>query len=177
MKRDPRRIPYPAGPDVEVETEKGGIAMPGGLVADIAGGFFLPRDLVVAIIRVESGGNPQAMRYEPGYLRNHVEQNPRRFGDVSLDTERIGRSLSWGPMLLVGQIARERGFQGAYFTELCDWEVGVEWGCRHLAWLKDLHFDQYGWDGVIRAYHVRTPALTEEGRVYLEKVRAVWRLA
>jgi len=174
MKRELRRII--GALDNEGEETKGGGRMPGGAIAEIADSFFLPQDLVVAIIRVESGGNPQAMRYEPGYLRHHVEQNPRRFGEVSSDTERIGRSMSWGPMLIVGQIARERGFQGTFFTELCDWEVGVEWGCRYLAWLKALHFDQYGWDGVIRAYHTRLPLPTEEGRLYLEKIRAVWRL-
>lgn len=95
-------------------------------------------ELVCAVIEQESGWNCWALRYEPGFYERYVapmleRREVKRFSPgVSLETEARGRAFSWGLMQVMGQVARERGFLGAFFSELCDPEQGIEIGCRHL---------------------------------------------
>ena len=99
--------------------------------------------LVAAVIEVESGGNQWAMRYEQHYrylavwntgapYKGHPLDFPKPPG-VSRNTELIGQKTSYGLMQIMGAVARERGFRGAFLTELCDPKVGLNYGCRHLA--------------------------------------------
>jgi soluble lytic murein transglycosylase-like protein len=136
----------------------------------------IPRDLVAALVRVESAGQPWAFRFEPAFLRKYVEERPRRFGSISIESERIGRATSWGLLQIMGQVARERGFASPYLSELCAPETGLELGCRHLAWLRDRHLLSWGWPGVTRAYNTGRPGPSEAGNVYEAKVLAAgWR--
>ena len=113
--------------------------------------------LVAAIVQTESAGNPWATRFEPDFLNSYVDAAPRRFGAVSVQTERMCRAISFGPMQIMGQVARERGFTGVFLTELCDSETGLEYGCRHLAALRDRYLALWGLDGVIAAYNAGSP--------------------
>ncbi len=83
--------------------------------------------LVCAVIEQESAWDPQAMRYEPAFRMRYVaplELSP---------TEEIARSISWGLMQVMGQVARERGFTGKFLSALCDPAAGVDVGCAVLA--------------------------------------------
>jgi soluble lytic murein transglycosylase-like protein len=83
--------------------------------------------LVCAVIEQESDWDPQAMRYEPTFRMRYVaplELSP---------TEEIARSISWGLMQVMGQVARERGFTGKFLSSLCDPAAGVDVGCAVLA--------------------------------------------
>ncbi len=130
--------------------------------------------LVAAIVQTESAGNPWATRFEPDFLARYVDAAPRRFGGVSVHTERMGRATSFGPMQIMGQVARERGFTGIFLTELCDPETGLEYGCRQLAALRDRYLTQWGLDGVIAAYNAGSPR-TAGGRFvnqyYVDQVK------
>jgi hypothetical protein len=89
----------------------------------------LPEELVCAVCEHESGGwNPWAARYEPAFFARYIHpahpQTPT--------TEEIDAAESFGLMQIMGQTAREFGFKGKYFTELCDPLVGIEYGCRKL---------------------------------------------
>jgi soluble lytic murein transglycosylase-like protein len=81
--------------------------------------------LVMAVIEQESNWAPWAIRYEPAFQRRYVE--PLNLGP----TETVARSISWGLMQLMGQSAREMGFNGK-MASLCDPDTGIEWGCKHL---------------------------------------------
>ena len=48
-------------------------------------------------------------------------------------TEEIARSISWGLMQVMGQLARERGFAGKFLSALCDPATGLDVGCTVLA--------------------------------------------
>jgi len=61
---------------------------------------------------------------------------------VTILTELLGQQTSWGLLQIMGAVARERGFKG-WLTELCDPQVNLEWGCRHLRWMID-HNNAYG---------------------------------
>lgn len=53
--------------------------------------------------------------------------------EVGTGHEWWGQQVSWGPMQVMGAVARERGFRGLFLSELSDPGVGAEYGCRHLA--------------------------------------------
>jgi Transglycosylase SLT domain len=83
--------------------------------------------LVCAIIEQESAWNPHAIRYEPGFRTRYV-------APLGLPpTEEIARSISWGLMQVMGQVAREHGFTGKFLSALCDPVVGLDIGCAALA--------------------------------------------
>ena len=48
-------------------------------------------------------------------------------------TEEIARSISWGLMQVMGQVAREHGFQRPFLSALCDSSAGLTFGCIVLA--------------------------------------------
>ena len=78
--------------------------------------------LVCAVVEQESGWNPGAMRYEPRFYDRYVPKNLP-------PTEACARAFSWGLMQVMGQVARENGFTGKFFTELCQPAAGLEVGC------------------------------------------------
>lgn len=82
--------------------------------------------LVCALIEQESGWDPHAIRYEPAFRTRYV-------APLGLSpTEEIARSISWGLMQVMGQVAREHGFTGKSLASLCEPSVGIEIGCRVL---------------------------------------------
>lgn len=87
--------------------------------------------LVCAVIEQESAWNPWAVRYEPGFLSRYVA--PLYTAGKLSATEAYTRSMSWGLMQVMGQVAREHGFAEPSLAELCDPATGVEFGCRVLA--------------------------------------------
>lgn len=154
----------------------------------------LPRNLIHAVIRVESGGNTWAWNPEPHYrwlvdaatgepfraltaAERETQKPPDDFPSCpglpdDRDAEWWGQQASWGLMQVMGAVAREHGFRG-WHPELCDPEVGVKYGCVHLRWLADRHQAQYGWPGVLRAYNTGSAAPGGAGDVYLAKVSRV----
>ena len=100
------------------------------LARKIAGEHSLDPALVCAVIEQESAWNPWAVRYEPGFLSRYVA--PLYTAGKLSATEAYTRSMSWGLMQVMGQVAREFGFKEASLSELCDPAVGIEFGCRVL---------------------------------------------
>jgi soluble lytic murein transglycosylase-like protein len=87
--------------------------------------------LVCAVIEQESAWNPWAVRYEPGFLARYVA--PLYTAGKFSATEAYTRSMSWGLMQVMGQVAREFCFAGKSLAELCDPATGIEFGCLVLA--------------------------------------------
>jgi soluble lytic murein transglycosylase-like protein len=115
------------------------------LAHDAALAHALWPELVCAVIEQESSWNRWAVRYEPGFYKRYIEpQIARPSGDnvtrragaqraVLSETEARARAFSWGLMQVMGQVAREHGFSGRSFAELCDPATGLEIGCRVFA--------------------------------------------
>jgi soluble lytic murein transglycosylase-like protein len=83
--------------------------------------------LVCAVIEQESAWDPHAIRYEPGFRTRYV-------APLHLPaSEEIARSISWGLMQVMGQVAREHGFTGKFLSALCEPANGIGLGCRVLA--------------------------------------------
>lgn len=85
-------------------------------------------DLACAIVEQESNWNPHAIRYEPGFYSRYVQPQ----GGLG-QTEMTSRAISWGLMQVMGQVAREYGFGGPFLSELCDPEMGLEFGCKFFS--------------------------------------------
>jgi soluble lytic murein transglycosylase-like protein len=83
--------------------------------------------LVCALIMNESSWNPFAMRFEPRYYQLHTI-----FLKLLTETEKVSRACSWGLMQVLGQTAREYGFGRDYLSELCDPDIGTDFGCQKL---------------------------------------------
>jgi soluble lytic murein transglycosylase-like protein len=101
------------------------------LTRQIACEHALDPALVCAVIEQESAWNPWAVRYEPGFLSRYVA--PLYTAGKFSATEAYTRSMSWGLMQVMGQVAREFGFEDSSLAELCDPVIGLEFGCRFLA--------------------------------------------
>ena len=123
--------------------------------------------LVCALCEVESSWIPWAVRHEAGYkwiVGFHKMTLAEAYSDISFidadenwwafepqvinefpgsaQTELLMQQTSWGLLQIMGATARERGFRG-WLTELCDPQVNLEWGCKHLRWME-LNADSYG---------------------------------
>lgn len=83
--------------------------------------------LVCAVIEQESSWDAHAMRYEPAFRMRYI-------APLGLPpTEEVARSISWGLMQVVGQVAREHGFADKFLSALCEPATGAEIGCVVLA--------------------------------------------
>lgn len=84
--------------------------------------------IVCAVCEQESSWNPNAVRFEPGFLERYVKPvNP-----AEPTTLEITRAISFGLCQVMGEVAIECGWQGRFLTELCDPDNGVDYGCRKL---------------------------------------------
>ena len=101
------------------------------LARRIAAAHGIEPALVCAVIEQESAWNPWAVRYEPGFLSRYIA--PLYTAGKLSATEAYTRAMSWGLMQVMGQVARESGFEDPSLAELCDPATGIEFGCRILA--------------------------------------------
>lgn len=143
------------------------------LIAKAANKHNLPVELVTAIVKVESGGNPWAVRFEPAFYDKYVSSIPKLYGAITRETERKLLATSFGLMQIMGQTARTQGYDGAFLTELCDPEIGLEWGCRYLENQRDRYEASYGINGVIASYNAGSVRLVNgkfRNQDYVDKV-------
>ena len=122
------------------------------LIISAADRYKVPRPLALAVTEQESAFDSWAWNPEPKYryLWDVLMNKPFRkltpaedaseippmdfksYHGVPVDAEWWGQQASWGPMQVMGAVARERGFMGRFLSQLCDPEIGIEIGCRHL---------------------------------------------
>jgi soluble lytic murein transglycosylase-like protein len=86
--------------------------------------------LVCALVEQESAWNPWAMRFEPAFFTKYVAS--LYTNNKVTATEAYARGFSWGLMQVMGQVAREAGFDAPFLAALCDPEQGLAIGCKVL---------------------------------------------
>lgn len=150
--------------------------------------------LVAAFIQVESSNNEFAWRTESAYrylwdvktnkpfralhqaeANNEVAPSDFFAAIGSRNTEWLGQQASWGPMQVMGAVAREFKFKG-HFPELCG-EAGVRIGCQLLRKLLDRYHAQYGNEGVAAAYNAGSPKLIGKkfaNQEYVDKIMSAY---
>ena len=101
-----------------------------GLANATAARHNLSPDLVCAVVEQESRWNTWAIRFEPAFEQCYI--HPAL--PTAPSTEELSLAVSWGLMQVMGQCAREHGFQDRFFTSLCRPEIGLEIGCRILSY-------------------------------------------
>jgi soluble lytic murein transglycosylase-like protein len=84
--------------------------------------------LVCAVVEQESAWNPWAMCYEPAFFTKYVASLYTN-NKISA-TEAYARGFSSGLMQVMGQVARETGFDALFLSALCDPELGLIVGCK-----------------------------------------------
>lgn len=145
------------------------------LIADTADQYKLPIKLVKAIVQVESDGNAWAIRYEIDFYTRYVAgKHYKVFPGCSFTTEGQMRACSFGLMQIMGQVARELGFDRPFLTELCNPAIGLEWGCKKL--VQQIERYNGNLESVVAAYNAGSARHDASGRlhnqVYVDKVRA-----
>lgn len=99
--------------------------------------YELPKELVAAIAYQESHGRFHALRVERGFYRRYLankiaEELPGHVPkEITLETEKWARAVSWGLMQIMGETARENGFKGNW-VQIYDPMVNVGLGCRYF---------------------------------------------
>ena len=96
--------------------------------------------LVCGVVCQESAGNPGALRvergfwtrYKDGIIRN-IKATASKLDDPWLAYPDLV-AASWGLMQCMYEVAIERGMELQYPAELADPAVGLEAGCRQLAY-------------------------------------------
>jgi soluble lytic murein transglycosylase-like protein len=125
--------------------------------------FGLDPRLVEAMVWIESSDNPWADRHEPEF-----EAWLRRRIPGLTSTQYKDRSTSWGLLQILGEVAYERGYREPYFTKLCQPDVGIEYGCRHLAWLLNQTSSA---EVMVRAYNTGLGGIdSHDAMIYWTKV-------
>lgn len=130
--------------------------------------------LVGAIIRVESAGNPFSVRYEPHWIYfKDVPDFARRLM-ITEATESLMQMCSWGPMQVMGAVARELGFTD-YLQKLCEPVLGITYGCKKLQAIKRRYSST---EDIVAAYNAGTPKKNERGvyfnQNYVDKVLGIY---
>lgn len=100
------------------------------LAQQMAQRYGLDWTLLCAVVEQESGWNPWATHYDPGFFRHYTA--PLYAADKISLTEAQLRATGWGLMQDEGQTAREHGYTGE-LPALCDPATGLEIGARILA--------------------------------------------
>lgn len=108
------------------------------LATKYASKYGLDPVLVAAVCEQESSWNMWSTRFENGFLHAYIKPaNPEQ-----PTTRELHLATSFGLMQIMGQTAVEKGFTGKYLTELCDPDVGVDFGCKKLqACIKKVNGD------------------------------------
>lgn len=134
----------------------------------------LPPQLVYAIIRTESDGNPWAIRYEPAFYERYIApKGVKGRGICSAQTEARMQACSFGLMQIMGATARQAGFDGVFLSELCNPRVGIEWSCKYLADLAARYHRD--WRDVAAAYNAGSAKKGANGHYanqdYVDKIQ------
>ena len=93
--------------------------------------------LVCAVIEQESNWNPFAVRFEPAFEARYIHPAV----PASPTTLELTKAMSFGLMQMMGEVAIEFGWRGSFLTDLCDPDIGVDYGCRKLRKCFVLHSD------------------------------------
>lgn len=120
-------------------------------ITQAAHGAGLDPRLVEAVVLIESGGDTWAWNPEPKYryfwnVRAKTPFRPVTPAEVAgkvppadfptlasdPDQEWWGQQASWGLMQVMGAVARELGYRGAFLTQLSDSATGLFYGCKKL---------------------------------------------
>jgi len=92
--------------------------------------FALDPALVCAVVEQESAWNTFSMRFEPAFFAKYVAS--LYTNNKVTASEAYARGFSWGLMQVMGQVARESGYDAPFLSAICDPQQGLALGCKVL---------------------------------------------
>lgn len=126
--------------------------------------------VIVAIILQESNFRIWATRYEPNFYRKYLANKEKKDLNghvptgITLNTEKVHRSTSWGLMQIMGETARGNDYVGD-LPALCIPERNIEVGCRFVAhlykWDAHLNFEQVKESSFFKKFFIANPSLED----------------
>jgi len=149
----------------------------------------LPVAILMGVVLTESSGRWTPTRYEPAYRyvwdcakrspfrkltkeEAHSPTPPKDFpgqGMVSDSAEEWrNQRTSFGPMQIMGAVARELGFKNDLTT--LGSHIGIKYGMQHFHNLYKRFYAKAGIDGVIEAYNRGSPDDSDKANPYAQKV-------
>ena len=132
--------------------------------------------LAAAIIQVESGGDPNAMRYEPDYRWTLTPEKYARGLRVTTITELILQKFSYGLFQTMGAVCRELGYEES-LPLLLEPLTNTTWGVQKIAELQGRYKRM---TDVISAYNQGSPrkkahnVAEYQNQDYVDKVYALY---
>lgn len=128
-------------------------------IVETAAEYGVPEPLLRAVVEVEGGGDPWAIRYED-HFRWLCDPEEHIGYHQSLDTEKTAQKTSWGLMQVMGALARELGFEGSFLSLLCKPELSLKYGALYL---RNQH-RRYGcWGDAVAAYNAGSVRKKDDG--------------
>jgi hypothetical protein len=100
-------------------------------IRSTAGSMNVDPNLAQAIAEVESGCDPTKMRYEKNWSYLVTPEKFATLLNITVDTETQLQMFSYGPLQVMGSVARELGYAAA-LNLLCQPQLGILYGCRKL---------------------------------------------
>lgn len=94
-----------------------------------------------------AGFHVHAVRYEPAFYDRYVDDDLKDEDP----TEARCRAMSWGLFQVMGQVARERGFDEQFLPALCEPETNARIAADHLLWGKER--GDGSWEQALAAYN------------------------
>lgn len=132
-------------------------------------------DLIACVIAQESGGNPWAYRFEPGFYRRYISPLTPTTANgyiprwISWDSEKMARSTSYGLMQVMGETARSIArYTKESLVEMCDPVIGVDVGCTVFSFY--LKREKGDINRALASYNAGSPAFAA-GQAYAKKVQ------
>lgn len=103
--------------------------------------FGLDPKLVEAVMRVESGCDQYAVRFEPQFKYILNPEHYAKINRITILTETMLQKMSIGLLQCMGAVARELGHE-ASLLELTEVDVGLYFGCMKLKQCLDKWKDE-----------------------------------
>lgn len=128
-------------------------------ILNAAGSYPIDLRMVKAIIHIESGGDEYAARFEPHYKWLYKPERFSKEANVTIETEEAFQKFSYGPMQIMGAVAREEGYKG-FLPDLCNMQAGTYWGTKYLISLLKKYKNPLD---AVSAYNQGSPRKTEDG--------------
>lgn len=116
--------------------------------------------LCVAIAMVETGLDSYRVRYEPTWSYLMAPDHYAVSLGITLATEKILQSMSWGAMQCMGSTARSWGYQGM-LTALVDPNLSILYACKYLQHLSLIYSNP---SDVISSYNQGAPRRSPTGQ-------------
>lgn len=118
--------------------------------------------LLLAVVMTESAGNQFAMRYEPNWRYWANAEGFAVRNKISVETERMLQSFSWGLTQVMGSVARELLFKDE-LPRLIDPDLNLSLGAKKLKTLTKKHSKL---DDAIAAYNAGIPKLRADSKYF-----------